>query len=481
MQSMKNILATLIFILPQWTPVFAQQAPLKLSPQIVTDLALSKADQKLVIELKRRQGDIYLPRARAPYRWGTSLESNYSETQAENISGLSNDEEHTFYSKWAFGRLFTTGTKARVTYEQTNVDRELSTFGSSVGQPEQVVYNVFSFEVEQDLWQNTFGVIDRLNLEIAKTQTTESKWDELEALEDHVLEILNIFWSTYVAHETLQEAIASRERYQQLLKVVQRKSRLGSTQPGELARTRAEVSQQDESVKQNTTQFLLLLDQLKTALNIEHPGDIVDFQIDTIVPELPAFGEVELDELRAIKKNQLSLQRAEADQEIKESEGDPVVKLIAKVQSTGLERDSSSATSELTSFAKPTYFAGLNIKFYIGNETSDAELSLAKVNKRLANLRLSMAKKMLKDQLANAERSVKSNRLVLQSRVEQVKERETAFEQIRRAFRQGRVNITELIMAANLLTAARTAKIQATGDYHLSIDQLAALKDELIK
>ena len=58
--------------------------------------------------------------------------------------------------------------------------------------------------------------------------------------------------------------------------------------------------------------------------------------------------------------------------------------------------------------------------------------------------------------------------------------RNQAMKEIKRAYSQGRVDIQELINAYNAQNLAATEKIQAVGEYHMNLNRMAALRDELV-
>ncbi|MCB0411607.1 MAG: TolC family protein [Bdellovibrionales bacterium] len=452
-----------------------------LSPQKVVDLALDKSDRKQEIEMVRKESDALVPRAEANLQWGLGLEGYYLKSEEENLSGITNKQEKNIYGKLSLQKKMVTGTTTTFSYAQTNSARILSSFGSSFGLPTRQVYGLFSVEAQQDLWQNFFGTVDRLEIEIARTQLQQADSTRIEELEDHVLNVLNMFWNSYIAHESLNESIASRERAEDVLKAVRRKSGMGYTKPGELARTQAEYKEQDSLVKFASVRYLHSLDELFKELNLEQEKNAITFEIGNDVPAVPNNSPIDIEKLRALKNRELSLKRTEYQLRVTDSLRSPTLQLEGRVNSSGVERYSSGATSEVTNFSHPSYYVGVNFKMYLDNDSARAEWENAKVKKDLAHLQLDVAKKQVQNMLADLERRVKANHLVLLNRIEQVKYREKSYNDLRRAFNQGRVDLTDLVLAANAYTQSQIDKIQATGNYHMSINQLAALRDELFQ
>ena len=70
--------------------------------------------------------------------------------------------------------------------------------------------------------------------------------------------------------------------------------------------------------------------------------------------------------------------------------------------------------------------------------------------------------------------------MIAESSVQSLSHRSKAAKEVERSFRQGRIDINFLIQTFNSLSDAETKKIRAVGAYHMALNRLAALRDELI-
>ncbi|HRO66801.1 MAG TPA: TolC family protein, partial [Pseudobdellovibrionaceae bacterium] len=158
----------------------------------------------------------------------------------------------------------------------------------------------------------------------------------------------------------------------------------------------------------------------------------------------------------------------------------PLVNLVARASTSGVDEASSAAYAEMTSMNKPAYYAGLRFSYKFGSGVLDADIRAKRAALSLEETRLKLAKSQQRDQAADAERRVGAAYAIAQSAMKTQEFREKAVNELNRTYNQGRTDIRTLIDNMNQLFNAEVASIRALGDYQIALNEWAALRDELI-
>ena len=471
---------SLFIIFTQLISASSLATTLKLSPQKAVNQALEASDKIKQIRIKKQQARIIELRATGPYVFGASLDYSLESTQAESLSGFSNEQDDTHMYSFGFQKKFSSRTLTSLSFNRISKDSVLSSFTSNLNLPDQQTQDVVNFRFEQDLWQNSFGSIERQQIQNARELFKSASMQEKEEMEAYLIEVMTLFWSSYLEKRSFEEAIESRTRYKKLLKTVKKKKRLGFVAPGELARTHAEYKLQDHLVKQTSLAYLKSVQALATILNYENIDDI-DFEIKENIPTLPLLKDINLDQLRPLRILNIVHKNSSRNINIAKSQGRPILKFVGSVSSTGLESERGEAFSEMTSLIHPTQYVGLNLKFTMGSDLLDGEVQFAKYEAEIARLNIIQNKKQLKDQIDYLTHAASANHILAKGAIELIKHRTNSMKEISRAYYQGRTDIQNLILSYSSLSQALINHIRAIGNYHLSLNQLAAARDELIK
>lgn len=453
--------------------------PLELSPQKLIDLSLSKSTEVEQLRKQRKVEDIELIRHKVNYDYLVTISPYYNLTKAESLDGFANEEDKRVGYNLSLEKKTHFGSQFKLAYEKTGVNTVFNTFNLTRNIPENQYKDVIGLEWQQALWNNAFGKADKLEYQNVKEQQTYYDYTQLENVENVVLTSMQLYWDTYIAKESLEEALASRARYQELLKTVTKKKRLGYTAPGEFARTNAELEKQEQRVKLSSAQYLYLSTKLKQHLKLDVNQEL-KFVIEKELPALPKITKKQMSDFREIKKAEIKTQQASRNVDRADSEGKPELSLVAQIQSTGVDTTGESSFEELTKFSKPTYYLGLNLRFHFGSGSNGAERENASYQHQIAELQKKLTQDEIELNLTNQENMLKASFLIAESAVKLLDFRNKAMKEIKRAYTQGRVDIQELINAYNAQNLAATEKIQAVGEYHMNLNRMAALRDELV-
>lgn len=454
--------------------------PIKLSPQNVVDLAMTQGWKAAEQHLISHRADLALAQSRGVYDWTLIANSGYKIDRSEDLSGTKNPEDKIFNFSTQLAKKFSTGTTATATYDHLAQNSTLSTFGSSLNRTPTQYRDVFGFRLKQELLRNSFGVNDRRAEEVARKGVEISDLDRKEKLEDVVLDEIKLYWGTYISKELLQSAIKARDKYQKLVESVKRKSGLGIAQVGELARVQAEFEGLDQKVIDLSAKYLAQVNQLLKELQIESKEDVV-FDVPSLIPEVGAEKEFDVATSRKIMIANLNIQKNEVSRDLANLDGMPEVNLIGEINQTGIDQRADRATAEMSGGDYPTYFVGVEFRTYLGSEAKTGAYINAKNEILIAENQLKQSRDKISVDQKNAWQNVFAKKGICEKAQQTFKLRSQVVTEQERGYSRGRVTLSELILSFNNMFDAESAKVKAIGDFHIALNELAALRDELVK
>ena len=451
----------------------------KFSPQFVIDQVIQMGLEKDRIQFKAQKSDQLTHQAQAPFDTGMHIYSGYDINQTESLSAMSNTEDKSFIAGVALAKKFTTGTQFITRYERVHQNSILSGFNSSL-RPDQLVYNKTSLEVRQSLWNNAFGTIDRNKLKQAQLDVESAYLSSEEELEDLVLNSLQAYWDAYVAREKLNESMEARKLIEDLVKLVRRKSRLGSSAPGELPRIEAEFEEQNQRVKMASAQYLNKLHYLFYIMNIA-PVENVEFESNSHpLPPPPDYSTYAVETNRNELISKKSLKSVSLDLENSRSSSFPELEFEFKWESSGLDENPGRSFSEMTSTTKPHYFAGLHFKFHLDSSLSASSIAHHSIRRDDLITYKKMVSNKLNLEILSAFRQLQSLFQIAKSNTKTIELRKKALQQMQKAYQQGRIELNTLIQAYRELFLDKVKLVETTGNYRITLSRYAALRDELI-
>ncbi|HLE10366.1 MAG: hypothetical protein A2504_04285 [Bdellovibrionales bacterium RIFOXYD12_FULL_39_22] len=451
----------------------------ELSPQVVVDRILQKDPKAHLILYKFEKEKIAEYQVKSKFDFGLAIKSNYEFDRADSITGQGNVEDDTLKNSLALNKKIKTGTNFVVEYEQIAQKSILGSY-SVAGQNSAANQNLFKFKLEQDLLSNYFGASDRANIEITAKKILIAELARDEEFEKLVLDGLRMFWSSYVAKAAFKEALATLDKYKNLVEFVQKKARLNFTTPGELAQVEAEYALQEQKVKTTSLGYLQTIDQLLSTLDLKTEED-VDFVIGEILPAVPTVGKIEITHLREMQVVSERLAIANMDLAKSIPDGLPVLTLSAGGFFSGVDSDSGKALSEMASGNRPNYYVGINFQTVINSQMLKGE----KLNRQIAVWQNQKQKEEQERSLINQgkhlARLIEINYQLAQSTIKMVELRERSLKEQDVGFKQGRLDLNNLIRAYNDFFQAQLLRIKSIGEYHMALNELAAFEDKLVE
>ncbi len=451
---------------------------LSLSPQWVAERIV-----RLSATMKESRLRPYLQKsavalAESSYDTSFSFESGYEKDKTPSVSSTADLSTEKLKTVMTLKKPWTTGTLLQLDLSHTSSVADQSPYLTNPPDARQTAEN-FTLRLEQSLWKNSFGKVDRAQLKAAKDLYASSLLAGQDDLENVILQGLRLYWQAYVAQENFQEALRSRQRYAQLVETVKKKNANGYANPGELNQVQAEYHVREANVRATSLNYLQSLDQLGTFIEQDFSQiDPVFEKVDHLA-ELPELKSSTTD-LRTLRFQQLRVQWSDSLVEAARSRLAPDLALVASFGSSGLDTLPSQAVSETLSLTQPKYYLGLKFAYNFGSDIQKEDLENKLLQRELEKTILHRREKEVEDQRLFAEEKIKSTRGIAEHQAEQVKFREQAVQEIQRSYQQGRVDISQLIDALNRFFAAEIQYTQAVGDYQMSLNEWAAFQDQLI-
>jgi outer membrane protein TolC len=465
---------TILSLLPT-----AAHAVIKITPQRVVEEALSKGRAARAQDLNAQRSYLQLANARGLYDLQFTLIPGYQYNEAPNLTGTANLLDRTLTLQAVLSKKFITGTTLTLEYDSTRQASTLSAFNATSNRPSSANLDVFIVGVRQPLLRDAFGYSDRLIYEIAEDTVRATIKMRDENIETVALNAMTLFWNTYIAEQSLKENLSARDKYVQLVANVRRKAGFNLATPGELPRLEAEMELTDERVKTSSSDYLNAVDSLLTAMQLQ-TREAVELDVPSVIPPVPKLEPKDIETLRSVEFAKTALLNAQRNQSNIRNLVLPQVDLIARAASTGEAEDVSRSYSQMLSTKKPTYYIGLEIKASFDSYITRGQIADAAVQLAQGENDLGVQRDTLRDQMLSLQRQVNANFAVAGSSVDAVKQRERVVRDLEVAYRQGRQSLVELIRAYNDLFTAQLDRARAIGNYHISLNQLAAARDELL-
>lgn len=446
----------------------------------VSKLMLEKSDRTTEANLRSELPRVDLARVLKDFDWTLLANTGYERSRFESLSGVGNIEDQILKSDVTLSKRWTTGTTTAVSWLRNSYRSEYNPLSPAFTTlPTEQTQDIFGFTFEQALWRNSFGYADRRRVRAAEMDMNAAVITRAQDLQTAVLDGLRAYWTAYISQENMRQSLKSVSRYENLVNTVRRKSGLGFSAPGELSQVQAELELRRQNVKSSSTTYLRDADRLIELLRLT-PGTEIEFEIPQEVTPPPQLSEVELQNLRTLKSQQLKTDAAEARVESTQNEEHPGLAFVGQVYGAGLEERASDSVGEALSGSRPKYYVGVKFQHNFGSGVQNEETVNRKAQAELERLRLERLRLQTQNQLWDNERQARTLYAQAVSAREQMQLRERAYNEINRAYSQGRTDINFVVEALNQLFAAEVSFSRALGDYQIALATWAAGRDELI-
>lgn len=459
-------------------------AEVKVNPQFVVNRILSESRQSRTIDLTEQSSEGEYYSNFAQYDWLLTGSSSYEDTKYLYLSGSGNLQDKTAIWSVGMSKRIPTGTTVGVTFSRTlqNSTYRSSSSSSSLSRGSYAVYDVGELTITQDLLGNFFGIAERKIARAAEQNLEVAALTRKESQETLVLDALKLFWDSYVSKESLREAISQRDKYENLVKEVESKSRLGFSNPGDLPKAKASLGAQVRNVKNASFTYLENLDKLVTTMRLPESDKDIKFEVKEELPPLPTMVMPKVSDLRSVVMKEIKYDNAELNKRATDIAADwPDLKLIGVAGSTGLDASASKAFANMISSSNQKYSIELNLTYRFFSNKSRADKSTAGVKYEQAFNDLLKQREEERRVVSTAMEKVRLTYAAAVSAMEETNHWDRAVREQEKTYKQGRVDFSQLIQDYNSYFASRATRIRAIGDYQIALHEYAAAVDILVK
>lgn len=461
------------------TPVSSQK--LILTQRKTAEIALQNGPRAKEAAYKydgelANNADSNVPLYRSAYDWKTTLESGYEYDKTESFT-VSDARFAKYITKLSLDKSLLTGTKISAAVSRLSQQSEY--FGNSNGTSTSQTLDLFTLNIEQNIWRNAFGLADRAGLRAVEYSASANQILKVSELQVVVLNAIREFWKTYVAQENFKEAIAARERYEKLVDSIKRKNSVGYARPGEYAQAQAELETRIQNAKKTSLAYLSEMDALMTMLNLNSSTE-VELKISDELMAPPQMQPVGSDSSRLVRAQKLAVQSSEERLKVAQSQTGVGVSFVGKLGTSGVDHNANVSFAQMSGGSRSDYYAGVKIAYSFGSGHLDNQVKNKNLIQLLNQTKLERIRNEQENLLQQAERTVQTSYAVAQSFLKEKEFREKAVRELTATYNQGRTDINTYIDALNKYFATKSSYLIAVGNYQVALNEWAASRDELI-
>ena len=339
----------------------------------------------------------------------------------------------------------------------------------------------FTFSVKQSLMQNFLGLKDRRTYQKAKHEMELTQIQlQLETLK-LITDALEAYWESYKSHVQMNLNYNTLKDYEKLLKVVERKQKLSFIRPGELSGMRAEAELSLRRWKESKVQYETLMQKLLSIIRpLQKPSvrDIQDivFKIPDTLSSPPRLSQENTDDSVKVKSLRKHLQVREKSLSISKLNLFPKIELRSSITLGSLFllnlKSRSRALKDIPYNKKWNYYVGLHFSYPFSFKIPPWKvLTLNEKNFKAAKLALETGQEEQTRDRGILRESLKTIFQSLESAKKIRKLRKRAYQQIRKAWLQGRLTLFELVQAREAYLYSRLEVAGFLAEYHIKQTQ----------
>lgn len=335
--------------------------------------------------------------------------------------------------------------------------------------------------LQQELFKNSFGYIDRRLLKINKNLSQIKREYLLFQLSGLVIEAVLDYWTVIIHMSALDNAELQLKETQRLHTIISENVRLGLSEEFELNYYNTLVALA-ESKTMNARQNLSdALKKLLRTLNIddmEFTGTVV---LSDRLPVVDSAGALDdAYKKRADYNNAvLTLQNAKMNLEIYKNEGLPSV--TAEVNGTTLaQREGvNDAYSDISSTKYPGWEARLMLTYPLNDTAQKTNKRDAKYQLEQAKLQVDKFKRLVKDDVATSIEHIHTFFNLYQKTNEARYQSEVYYRKLRDSLKRGRFTSAVVKNGLDTMIESRHAELEALVHYNITLLKFHLAKNDL--
>lgn len=450
--------------------------PLSLQDAIV--LTLKNNFDIEVARLGRSINSLNVPIARSIYDTTLTADFGYTVDETELTTSRTDTTSHSTTWDVGLAKTFAWGPTVGINY--SNV-RSSSSASTAVHNPYYA--SDLSVSVLHPLLNNSFGLVNRTNIQITELNVSARDLTLLDTIERNLATVMQAYWDLYFAQERFkaqQEALRFAESF---LSITQDQFSNGAAEETDLFAAEANVEQQKSNVLQTRNAIANASDELKFAMNtypeyIFRATDTPTIKSESYTQENSYM--VALENRRDYKAALLDVEAQRLTVKVKQNQKLPEIDLVATYTANGFAREMIDAAGEAASSDDPTYFIGATFSVPLENTKANSETQQAELAKAQSLWEVKKIERTILNDIRNDVRSIllKQKQTSHLTKVRDLQEKKLAGEEKKYGF--GRSSSDTIIRFQNDVIQAQISLAQALSDYEKAIINLERNQNTLL-
>ena len=404
---------------------------------------------------------------------------DYSDDQLKPSSSIPGTKNITNNYNIGIGKKLRSGTD--VSIDLTNKREWTNSAFASVNPYHD---STIEIDVTQPIAKNSFGLLDRGDIEIVKWEIKNAELDSYIKIEDSLISAEKAYWKMALAQEEFRIKKQMFKKAVRLFSQYRWKLKVGLVETGDVLASEANMH-----IREN--ELLIALNELKSAeellklhLNIKKEIKLItisslsDARFNRNFIESLAMAFENRRDYISIKND---IEAKDIKLEMKSNSRFPEIDLRATFTTNGLDSAYYRAMEGVIEDSNPKYYFGIEFKYPLENNSSNSLYEKAALEKTKAILNLQKREREIISDIDNSFRKFSVNRTSI-SKMERVQNlQEGKLFQEEQKFKYGRSGSDTLIRYQEDLLNAKLNTQKAYFDYKVSILDLMNAEDSFLK
>jgi hypothetical protein len=383
-------------------------------------------------------------------------------------------EQKTWDVSSSLSKMFSTGTtiSAGIGHLQTEIDWP----------PRSEFHSPAIFvSLQQELFKNSFGYIDRRHLKINKNLGQMKREHLLFQLSGLVIEAVLDYWTVIINMSALDNAELQLKETRQLRSIMAENVKLGISEEFELNYYNTLVALSESNTINTRQNFSDSLKKLLRTLNIddvELTGTVV------LSDKLPAIDNEQVltyaYEKRADYNNAiLNFQNAKMNLQIYKNEGLPSVTAEVNASSLAQGENSNDAYSDISSTKYPSWEARLMLTYPLFDTAGKTNFRDAKYQLEQAKLQMAKYKRLVKDDVSTSIEHIQTFFNLYKKTNEARFQSEIYYRKLRDSLKKGRFTSAVVKNGLDTMIESRHSELEALVHYNITLFKFHLAKNDL--
>lgn len=438
---------------------------------VINDATLFEFVEKNNFEIQKIQNNSLAQQAslvsiqRAPFNWTLVSDLTTTKDRSKSLPAFTKNDTLQHSGNVQLDKKWTYGLDSFVKYSHLQ--------SNSVGGYGQ---NVWSVGLEKEVFPSLSNSSENLSLLAAEADYNSAVVNNEFFRRSILRSQLDIYGKLQLMLIEIKLNQTLLEKYDRIVKTVQRKKRNNFAVAGELEQATAEMKTREINLKQlelnykNTLESFLEGNNLfnQTEVTISEPDFDLPSKINKIVlSEKFPTEQHRLKSLKSIKAKNFALAASELDLQSSRNDSKPVVSLFATYNATGLDPSLSESFNQSQKTDTDRYSVGIKLTHEFDSTETNA-LNAYKQSELLLNQRIKdNAESRVVQQIELARLDLKLALDQLEAQTEILTLRRNAVDQITQNYNQGRIDISLLFDAYNKTVQSEITRTDSLNNLRL--------------